>query len=519
MIEQPVDSSARAGPRPRRLAVAIPTGVLVALTAVVGWTAWPLIRPAREVEVAQAVFDRSALQQQSDEPGNNTPDVPTVQAAGWLEAEPFYVACTALADGIVERVEVLEGERVEKGQVVARLVAEDSKIRLRRAEAELSAAEARLASAQAEREAARRAWDHPVEMERAVEAGAAALAEARGELAQLPSLIDSARATLTRLKEEEERVRRSTERGVTTELERIVAEQRTAAQRAEVEALEARRPILQARVERLRAELRAARRDLELRIEDRRRLDAAEAAVAGARGEVDRARARRDEAALELDRMVIRAPISGYVQKRLKVPGDKAIRMMDSPESAHVVHLYDPESLRVRVDVPLADASHVHAGQACEVVVEVLPDRVFKGEVLRTTHEADLQKNTLEMQVKVIDPDPILRPEMLTRVKFLPPTQGRRSRASAGDSAGRVLVPNEAVPAVGDTVRVWLVTDRRNGRGVLSARSVQVVERGAGWATVRGDVPPGALLAVGLDGGRPGERVVIRDRNEGSEPS
>ena len=39
-----------------------------------------------------------------------------VQAPGWLEADPFYVACTALADGIVESVLVLEGERVEKGR-------------------------------------------------------------------------------------------------------------------------------------------------------------------------------------------------------------------------------------------------------------------------------------------------------------------------------------------------------------------------------------------------------------------
>lgn len=512
-------ASRRSGPRPRRIATLVPALVALAVLGLLGWSAWPVLRPARHVTVVQAVFDRSGSTQPEAAAGAAAREVPTVQAPGWLEAEPFHVACTALADGVIESIEVLEGDRVERGAVVARLVADDARLGLRRAEAELATAEAALAMARAEHQAARRGWEAPVALERAVEAGTAALAEREAERARLPLLVESARATLVRLDEEAERVRRSSEQRATSELELIVAEQRAAAQRSDVAALQARGPILDARVERLGAELRAARRDLELRIEDRRRLDVAAAAVASAESAVERARVVRDEAALELERMDIRAPIAGYVQRRVKIPGDKVVRMMDSRHSTHVLYLYDPDRIQVRVDVPLADASHVSIGQPCEVVVEVLPNRVFRGVVLRTAHEADLQKNTLQVKVKIIDPDPMLRPEMLTRVKFLPPPRPGGPAAPGPDGAGaQVLVPSDAVEDGPGSPRVWLVTDRRGGRGTLSARQVSVVQRSDAWVTVAGDVQPGALIALGVEQPREGEIVRVRGSREGVSP-
>ncbi len=513
--------SAGAAPRRSRVAIILPVGVAALTLGLVLWTAWPTVRPVRRVEVTQAVFERTSgeggaaagvVQAEESAPvGRGV----TVQAAGWLEAEPFYVACTALADGVVESIDVLEGDLVEAGQVVARLVSEDSELKLSRAEAELAAARAELASGEAELAAARTGWDEPVERERAVEAGRAALAESEAELAQLPSLIESAEATRVRLAEEAARTEEARQSGAATDLEVIVARQRAAAQRAEVASLEARRGILSARVERLRAELRAAERHLDLLVEEKLALESARAAVARASAAVARAETARDEAALELSRMTIRAPIGGYVQRRLKLVGDKVMLGMDSPHSAHLVHLYDPERLQVRVDVPLADASHVFVGQRCEVVVEVLPDRVFGGQVLRTTHEADLQKNTLEIKVKVENPSPMLRPEMLTRVKFLP--RGGSAGAPAGPGAnapGRVLAPAAAIDNAGGSARVWAVTDRRGGRGVVHPIPVQRVGEEDGWVTVSGAVRAGSLLVVSPEGLRDGQAVQV-DRGEG----
>ena len=492
----------------RRLAVVVPALVFGSIACVIAWSAWPLLRPAREVVVVQAVFDRSAESRSADPSGRSAGVSQTVQAPGWLEAEPFLIACAALTDGTIESIDVLEGEYVERDQVVARLVVDDAELVLRRAEAELAAAEAALAEARAEHTAARRAWDDPIELERAVEVAGAQLAEVEAELAQLPALIRSAEATQLALAEEARRMELSISEGATNELEWIVARQRALAQQAEVDALRGREPMLLAHAEHFRAEQRAAVRDLALRIEDKRRLDATAAAMIRAEATLVAAQTARDEAALALERTVIRAPISGYVQRRLKIPGDKVVRAMDSMHSAHIVHIYDPERIQVRVDIPLADAANVFAGQDCEVVVEVLPDRMFRGEVIRLTHEADLQKNTLQAKVRVIDPDPVLRPEMLTRVKFLGRAGGGNGAATgSGGTGGVVLVPDDAIDDAG---RIWLVTDRRNGRGVISARDVTVVEREDGWAAVTGDIQPGALIAVDAGGVREGERVVIR---------
>ena len=489
-----------------------------------------MIHPAREVAVVQAIFDRSTTLDADPAARSGTASdasprnqrVPTVQAPGWLEAEPYITACTALADGVIESIDVLEGDFVQQGQVVARMVADDSALRLRRASADRLMAEASLAVAVADHTAAERTWAEPVELQRAIASGKAAVAEARAELEQLPALIASAEATFQRLNDEANRVRRSSEQGAANEFELFAAEQQSVAQQAQVDALRARAPILRARVERLQADLIAAERVLELRIEDRRQLDTAAAARSTAEARLLAAEAAHDEAALELERMTIRAPISGYVQRRLKIPGDKVFRMMDSAHSAHIIHIYDHSRLQVRVDVPLADASHVSVGQICEVVVEVLPDRVFRGEVLLITHEADLQKNTLQVKVKVIDPAPILRPEMLTRVKFLPTGQGDTNGdlAAHRDEDQRVLIPAQAVASVArgeSETDLWLITNRRDGRGTLIQRRVRIVSATDGWLAVAGNVRPGDLIAVGVPDPTPGERVVIRIENAVAE--
>jgi RND family efflux transporter MFP subunit len=498
----------------------VPPLVVVGMTALVLWSAWPTLRPVEEITVTQALYDpsqpttlvdASARQTEQSDEDAPRPGAVTVQAPGWLEADPFYTACTALADGVVEEMLVLEGDTVEAGDVVARLVDEDARLKLAEAEARLDAARAEAALLQAELEAAETEWNEPVERERAVAVGRAALAEAEAELRQLDALIAAAAAEAERLEEELARTRTAFESNAATEIEVVVLDKQAQAQRARLASVEARRPMLEARVERLAAEHEAAERHAELRTSERRALAAARAAVQRAEAAVAAAQVKRDEAALLLERMTIRAPISGVVQRRLKQNGDKVMRGMDSPHSAHLVHLYHPERIQVRVDVPLADAANVYLGQPCEVVVEVLPDRTFAGEVTRITHEADLQKNTLQVKVRVLDPEPLLRPEMLTRVKFLPHERdGARSDSAAAAAAGvaaRVLVEPGALDATASATQVWVVRQRRGDRGVVQPVVVQVQGEEQTHVAVRGELRPGDLLALAPNGLRPGQAV------------
>ncbi len=511
-------------PSRRRSAIVIPVGVAFATASLIIWSAWPLIRPARAVTVAQAIPVLSSSDgspSQTAAPGSPSPDGRQVQAAGWLEAEPFSIPCVALADGVLESVKSLEGDRVEEGQVVATLVARDAELRLRRSEADVATMKAELSRAEAEVRAAQLSWDQPIELERAIASASAALRESQAELDQLPAILESARATLERLEQELTRVETSRSGNAATELELIGAQQRAIGQRADVAALVGREPLLAARVQRFAAEVRAAERTLDLRIEDRRLLESAKAEFARSQAAVESAAAARDEAALELERMVIRSPITGYVQRRLKGPGDKVARMMDDPYSSQVLLVYDPSRMQARVDVPLADAGSIVVGQGCEVVVEILPGKAFAGRVLRVAHEADLQKNTLQVKVGVDEPSTLLRPEMLTRVTFLPGTgSDGPPRAAVGGSGSRVKVPEAFLDNRDGQSRVWLVSDRSHGRGVLNPVLVTAVGSAEGWVTVVGALQPGSLIASATEGMRQGQvvRFNASDPREGKQP-
>lgn len=515
MDSQPNPGGSRAMPRRSRLPVLIPLGVGACMIAILAWSAWPLLRPVRTIEIEQAL---AAQISDTNEPAQSSATEPSrstrmVQAAGWLEAEPYFVAATALADGVIEEMLVLEGDRVEIGQPLALMVEEDAKLRLARAQADHEAAQAAVALALARLAAGEQNWEAPFELERGVASTRAQLEGLRAQLAQLPALIRIEQALLIKAQEELKSIEEAYRSDAASEIEFIAVREGVNAQSARLDATKARERILNASISQTQADLVSTQRALELRIDDRERLDAARAQVMLARGELAHRAAVRDEAQLELDRMTIHAPISGFVQRRLKAPGDKVLRGMDDPYSAHIAHIYDPSKLQVRVDVPLADASQVYRGQRCEIVVEVLPDRVFEGEVLIVTHEADLQKNTLQVKVRVIDPDPVLRPEMLTRVKFLPKRATPQTQASAGRE---VRVPAGVLDTSDNNPRVWVVTERANGRGVLQPVRVSRISEESGWVTLSGELQPGAIVASDPGSCSAGERVRFIARKGGA---
>lgn len=541
-------------PRKKLLQRAAPVVVVGLLGLMLLTTGYETLRPSRPVRVSPAAYapntqlgERPVEERSSQISGINSAESqgsdlprswPTVQAAGWLEAEPYGIASTALADGVVQDILVLEGDQVQAGQVIARLVDTDARLAHERALGELSKARADLEMAEAELTRASADWDHPVDRDRSVEVAAAELAMARAELEKFPSELAREQALLERFEEELHRAEQASASGASTQIEVVVLRKNTQAQRAAVSATSLQRAVLEANVHRLEAQQRAAQRSAELRIAERYAIARAQAAVSRARGEVVESQAIVDEAQLRLDRMTITSPITGFVQRRLKRPGDKVMLGMDDPHSSHLVHLYDPEKMQVRVDVPLADASHVRVGQQCDVVVEVLPDQVFTGEVILITHEADLQKNTLQVKVRVVNPSPSLRPEMLTRVRFLGssrdsderpaspanPTTGM-SRHSQHEHAPARSVSEVSIVLVdvstlerhtSGEARVWVMQQRRGVSGKVMPIDVEVLDETTPWARVRGQLHGGDLLVLMPDGLRKGERVRIVTEELGS---
>ena len=160
-----------------------------------------------------------------------------------------------------------------------------------------------------------------------------------------------------------------------------------------------------------------------------------------------------------------------------------------------LVSIYDPKRLQARVDVQLGDVGRIGVGTEAEVEADALPGKSFAGVVTRLQHEADILKNTLQVKVRIVDPDPLLRPEMLVRARFLASDPGEGATAAKV----LVLVPSEAVR--GDAVLVFDPTRGGRARRV----PVKVLQSRDGWAEVEGPLGPGHKVV--LDPVEDGEAV------------
>ena len=460
--------------------VLLPGAILCTTAVTLLMTAGRALWPAMPVRVAPVVLKT----------GVQAAGKVIVQAPGWVEADPFPTAVTALADGVVAEVLVLEGQPVEPNQVVARLIADEARLALAKAESALHAAAAEVAAAQAELKAAQREWDNPIELTRKLATAQAELAERQAELARWPAELQAEIALAEYKQAEYLRVKPLHGSGSVSNIEVIRAEKEYENQRALAEAVRNKKPILEAQIASLEAEVTAARENLRLRIGETRRLEAAQAHLERVQAARLVAEVARDEAALRLERMEVRAPVGGIVMNRLVEPGSKLMLGGTEMDSALVMRLYDPQKLQVRVDVPLTDAGRVGVGQRAEVVVDVLPDRVFQGRITRIVNEADIQKNTLQVKVAIADPAPEIKPEMLARARFFSDPE------TATDSPGqRLFVPQSAVIRhTGGHTMLWVADQARN---VALPRTVTVAPTTAdGWVEIESGVQPGDRVIV-----------------------
>src|SRR5262245_46014833 len=83
-------------------------GVIIAgFLAMIAWAARDWVVPSKVVTVVPVVISRVETQQAG---------TALFQTAGWIEPRPTPVLASALAEGIVEQLLVVEGQSVEAGQ-------------------------------------------------------------------------------------------------------------------------------------------------------------------------------------------------------------------------------------------------------------------------------------------------------------------------------------------------------------------------------------------------------------------
>lgn len=182
----------------------------------------------------------------------------------------------------------------------------------------------------------------------------------------------------------------------------------------------------------------------------------ARAAVQSARARIRTAQAGLANAQAALEYSYIRSPFDGVVTTKYADVGEVVAPFGAAANArAAVVTLADLESLMVEADVAESNLDKVSQGQPCEIALDAIPDRRFRGEVHMIVPTADRAKATVLTKVKFLETDPRILPEMSAKVAFL-------SRPlKPGEDRPRLLVPQKALTTRNGQLVALVVDGRR----------------------------------------------------------
>ncbi|MCA9124910.1 MAG: efflux RND transporter periplasmic adaptor subunit [Planctomycetales bacterium] len=497
----PQDAS-RKRPRRRRWVsrYVLPAGILLGFIALLGAAAGRQLLPTPSVTVVPVIVKRGVVQQAG---------TPLFQAAGWIEPRPTSVSVAALAPGVVEELLVVEGQQVARGEAIARLIAIDAELGVQQAKAALKIREGELQRAQAELKAAVTRLEQPVHLKARLADAESLLAKAKTEMEKLPFLIKAAKANVkfTQSSLEGKQSAKNAIAGVI--IEQAVKDH--AAAQADLEELQQRGPNLQREIKALQEKVDSLKTQLDLLVEERRQVEEARAKVVSSTAIRDEAKLQLRQAELMLERTVIRSPMDGRVLRLVALPGSRVMGLEDTAgqSSSTVIEMYDPKRLQVRADVRLEDVPMVTQGAPVEIET-ASSGKSIKGRVLQSTSSANIQKNTLEVKVELVDPPSTVSPEMLVTATFVAPKLETESDESK--ETERVFVPQQLVQSDDSGAAVWVVD--ADNRAIRMA--IQVGGSGPDGLVeiIEGLNATDKLIASGVDNLNPGDAVTIRGEDQ-----
>jgi len=148
----------------------------------------------------------------------------------------------------------------------------------------------------------------------------------------------------------------------------------------------------------------------------------------------------------------IRAPFDGTVLTKDADVGDIMTPFGAAAGSrADIVSLADMSSLDAEVDVSEANLEQVHVGQPCEISLDAVPEKLYRGVVHMIVPTADRSKATVLTKVDFLNIDSRVLPEMSLKVQFL-------KDSTAVDSSGpKLTVPAAAVVSKNGTKEVFVI--------------------------------------------------------------
>jgi HlyD family secretion protein len=299
--------------------------------------------------------------------------------------------------------------------------------------------------------------------------------------------------------------------------------------RATVEGARARVAEAKATVVEKRLDLERAKALVQQRVKSQQTLEAAEAAHTRALAQLELAQAqvKENQARLQtdetnLEKAVIRAPISGIVLERRVEPGQTVAASFQAPvlfllaENLAKMELY--------VDVDEADVGNVKQKLTATFTVSAYPGRKFEATISRVNFASKITQGvvTYETLLTVDNKDLALRPGMTATaeirarhftnalmvpnaaIRFVPPPQPTAQRRGLlegllGGPRFRPPAKQKADAAAGQEgmVKIWTLVD-----GVPVSQSVRAGASDGKMTIIEGkDIQPGVKVIVDVRGG------------------
>lgn len=370
-------------------------GIAIFLLLGVGRTVYDRLNAATEVEIRRVQARETASAAAGDV---------ILNATGYIvAAHKIQVASKVV--GRVAWIGVEKGDKVREGQIIVRLEDDEYRAQLQQAKGQLATLQARLE-----------------ELENGSRPEEIAVAKANWE---------SAKADLVNAKVNLDRVRNLVAQGVFPKQNLDDAQARFDSQSARVASLE---------------------RTYELvRIGPRReQIDAV-------RGQILEAQGRVAYFETTLSNTLIKAPVTGTILERAVEKGEFVTTSFVGERGAkgYVVSLADLNDLQVELDINQDDFAKLGPKQKGEVTTDAFRDRKYRGFIYEISPEANRQKATVQVKVKVLNPDEFLRPDMNASVAFL-----------AEPKPGASPAPGPAIFVPSSAVRDGAVFVLLNGRAV-----------------------------------------------------
>lgn len=299
-----------------------------------------------------------------------TGDQPILTVTGYIiAAHKIEVASKVM--GRVAWIGVEKGDKVRAGQIIVRLEDDEYRAQLRQDKGQLANLQAKLAE--------QRNGSRPEE-----------IAKARADRDQAQADLENAKVSL-------ERTRQLTTEGVLAK-----------------QALD----DAQAKYDGSVAKVVSLQRTLDLSTLGPRKEE-----IAQVEGQIEQARGALDYSQTQLDNTLIRAPVTGTILDRNVEKGEFVTNgfVGDKGAKGYLVTMADLNDLQVELDINQSDFPKLGPQQKGYVTTDAYPDRKYNGYVEQVSPEADRSKATVQVKVKIANPDEYLRPDMNATVAFYNP--------------------------------------------------------------------------------------------------